>query len=129
MSQAHLDIHGAGLVKPSRQLAGSFHAAMERLRARGFDVSWYDKALKKPTAKIKRTRPTIDRSKPCGMLNTFHIRYLNGIAKISTIDHDGSPYNLRFEEPTKKTGDPIWWCSSCNKTFKTFSANLKHRTI
>lgn len=102
---------------------------VERMEERGISMAWYYKSQKKkPGGPAQVTRESL-RQDRCSILSAYYVKYgpVKGAAQIFSVNSaDGSPYMQVRDELSKKSGDPIWWCTCCDQVFKTFPAFLKH---
>jgi hypothetical protein len=99
------------------------------MEARGVDMSWYWKARKSRggKAQVQSPREALKESR-CSILSAKLIEYgeIKGVARIYTVTSSGAKYVQVREELTKKTGDPVYWCSCCDKVFKAWEQFNEH---
>lgn len=97
------------------------------LERKGINMDWYWKGKKRQAAERKGGNPEEDEptGEACGVLSMYYIEYvqealLEVFAEIYTIQSNGEKHKLHRTRPTKKTGDPVYWCEACGGIFKSW---------
>lgn len=108
-------------------------ARARELERKGINMDWYWRANSQRAEKQKDINPEEDKGTGdgCGVLSMYFIEYLQEsllevFAQIYTIQSNGEKHKLARTRPTKKTGDPVYWCESCGSVFKSWSEANSH---
>lgn len=107
-------------------MSAAGEARARELERQGHNMDWYWRGRSRSAEASRDVDPEAEPSgEGCGLLSMYWIEYvqeslLEVFAMIHTIDSNGKPHKLHRTRPTKKTGEPVWWCESCGSIFKSW---------
>lgn len=108
-------------------------ARARELERKGVNMDWYWRGNRQRAEKQRDIDPENEpgTGEGCGVLTMYWIEYvqealLEVFAQIYTIQSNGEKHKLARTRPTKKTGDPVYWCESCGGVFKSWKEASGH---